>query len=899
MLNVLVEGQRVAEIADRIFDGIWTRTSGESYDLPHVHAGDINMAASSTGARVSHSDDRCTLPLTQQQQFTSQSCQTVSAVLSVNPTVEIAQRESVLQHLYNDRLRGSIGAILSAIVDELPRDHIFLQLLSDASTEQFCSLRIGEVVENFLFSLQAQQYYNVSSELARREVELLALTSRLEAMERQLRVSVPLQSFKCTQTEGIVRPLEGSSHFTQGAAYDEIDAVKSELLALLEVVTVEHELAKLRECLAVPMPLLETVQVEESYSNMHEYVLDIISCLFRTVRDFIVCAEASLDVVALQRGGSEDSPRDGTSVKDGGVCRKLFSQEPSPIRNRPSSPTATPGSQLRPQQRTLEALAEERGRLNALVAKLAHAQSHCVGVARSLSTSHADLQQQVDVLRQQLHQVEDNLQQLNLTADAKEKTLTELCEELERKIEMERASSEMHQERLVRQAAEIQQMHKSIAELQRQLETEKECRISAEKRAAEAEDAASRCQWEVNEASAHSINRLIGEQEELRAFLSMARMDAVANSAETVCARIECAVLDACVMKMDLLHRHGYAWEAEKGQHTALLTERTVRFLESQFDTVNATLQEREEMMQQSCDHLYKLLYRIRGWVDGLEAERATEADGAEVRGNSTAVVAVNNTVRHRTTGKRGVVPHTPILSPTPACVVHDEVVETGVGVGGSSKCRGDEPKTLPGVAAGLQNAFEMMRQHVIQAREALNTSQSRVREQQEELGAMHERVEVLSAECERQRLVAQQFWEERVHWSRHSPLNALLAKQKVILSEVDKQREALHKRWAALSEEYHRLERRNSELHERCTLKEVENARLLGFLKEKKMVPLRPSSSPYSNTSGSDNVVPSETGTSPWQQTTRTKKSSELPMCARVNNGIKLLQGYEGKALN
>ena len=100
--------------------------------------------------------------------------------------LDVARMENYLRQLYGDKLRGTVQAVVHALSVDLPLDHVFAQLMQDPSTASFCKVRLGEVVETFLFSVQAHQYHTLASELARREMEVVQLVGQLEDAQQQL-----------------------------------------------------------------------------------------------------------------------------------------------------------------------------------------------------------------------------------------------------------------------------------------------------------------------------------------------------------------------------------------------------------------------------------------------------------------------------------------------------------------------------------------------------------------------------------------------------------------------------------------------------------------------------------------------------------------------------------------
>ncbi|RNF23954.1 uncharacterized protein Tco025E_02691 [Trypanosoma conorhini] len=966
------EELRAAEMAGRVYDNLCTSTPLELHGIRQMHTSHIG-GASLDGENESTCGSHNTSAAQPSQRGRVGGAQPPPPhITGVNAVVEVARRESVLRQLYNDKLRGSISAILSALMNELPRDHIFMQLLSDATTEQYCRVRVGEVVESFLFSVQAHQYHNLASELAKREVELLTLAGQLEEAQQANADAPPppLKSFKATQTDNRIDAGMNTTECPTQPAHGGVEpaeaAAQEELIALLEDVTREHELAKCRECLSAPTSLLETVQAEGNYRDKYEYLADVVGHLFRSVQGLVVYADGSLASLGSLRHSLHGVwGRDDGNAADAGAQTALRRRSlsgnsaaagcsfPSSVASSAAAGTSPVQPQQSPQQR--EAIfEEERARLEVLAAQLKYAQRHCGDVIEGLGKAQAEMQRQSETREQQLEQLQqlaarNNTQELSKALKANEAALVRLREELQQSFAAERAQAQEREreleQRCAQQASELQQVTEKLAAERQQLQREVEERGKAEQRmqaAAEAQrqsetreqqleqlqqlaarnnaqelskalkaneaalvrlreelqqsfaaeraqaqererELEQRCAQQASElqqvteklaAERQQLQReveergkaeqrmqaaaeaqrhygvtvselqrdLAAERDALQAAMRKVQEELIARRAEAVCARLESFALDAQVAKMEFLLAYGYQRAAAEQHYSLLLAKEAVRHAQTQAATEQKILREHEAATQQCYEDLRSLLECMR--EDDHKAEWQQREEEADTEARRRRVSADKSTEAYPASGTNGGVGGAARVK---AAEVEEAERVVVVEAGAQTQAllhRYGTPKTLTGVVTAMQNAYEAVQRHQRYMQSTVDAVSERGRQLQQEADTLRARLEQLMADYEQQRANFKRLWNERAMWEQQDTLKGLLAKQEALLATVNLEREALQVRWSTLSEEYQALERRNSQLHERCAVKEAENARLLGYLRATRITSASPTAS-------------------------------------------------------
>ncbi|ESL08072.1 hypothetical protein TRSC58_04233 [Trypanosoma rangeli SC58] len=565
------EELRAAEMTGRVYDNLCTSTPLELHGIRQLHTshiGGASLEGEDESTCGSHNTSTAQPSRRRRVGGAHPASQQISGVHAV---VEVARRESVLRQLYNDKLRGSISAIVSALMNELPRDHIFLQLLSDPATEQYCRVRVGEVVESFLFSVQAHQYHNLASELAKREVELLTLAGQLEeAQQANVNASSPVKSFKTTQTDNRTDAgmnTEYSSHLARGEGdVEPAEATaQDELIALLEDVTREHELAKCRECLSAPTSLLETVQAEGNYRDKYEYLADVVSHLFRSVQGLVVYADGSLNSLESLRHSlhgmwSCDDKNAAEAGAQAALRRTSLPVSSVAAGGCPSS-SVSASAATSPLQQRAAIFEEERARLEKLAAQLKYAQRHCGDIIEGLGKAQMELQRQSDSRQQQLEQLQqlaarNNMQELSKALKANEAALVRLREDMQQSFAAERAQVRAREreleQRCAQQAFELQQVTEELALGRQQLQREAEGRCKAEQRMQVAEESAAEARQHCGVTVSELHRGLEAEKDALQETLRKVQVELIARHAEAVCARQEGIALDAHVTKKEI-----------------------------------------------------------------------------------------------------------------------------------------------------------------------------------------------------------------------------------------------------------------------------------------------------------------------------------------------------------
>ncbi|EKG02469.1 hypothetical protein TCSYLVIO_006498 [Trypanosoma cruzi] len=664
-------------------------------------------------------------------------------------------------------------------------------------------------------------------------------------------------------------------------------AAQDELIALLEDVTREHELAKCRECLSAPMSLLETVHAEGNYHDKYEYLSDVVGHLFRSVQGLVMYAEGSLNSLESLRHGlcgvwgrhDNESDAGGQKTVNPPLPNSTLATGPFPSSLPSSTVSAAANSPMRqPQeQQRLAIFEEERNRLEMLAAQLKYAQRHCCEVVEGLGKGKEELQRQCTAHQQQLEHLQqvslrNNTQELSRALKANEKALVQLREDLQQSFATERAQAREREkeleQRCVHQSSEVRQVTEMLALAREQLQMEVERRNQAELRVQEAEEAAAEAQRHCGVAVSDLHRDVEAEKDAMEAKLQHLQRELIARRAEAVCVRQESIALDANVTKMEFLLEHGYERAAAEQHYTLLLTREAARHAQIQIATEQRALREREATVQQCYEDLCSLLVCMR------EDEFKAEAQQREAEADTEARRRIVSVETHT-----GIIPK---KKKNDECGTVEEVDDgNDDGAGGKTQVllhRYGTPTTLTGVVACLQNAYEAVRRHQRYMQSTVDVAKERVRQLQQEVATLHPRLEQLMAEYEKQQVNFKRIWNEQTMWERQETLKGLLAKQEALLATVNVEREALQVRWSTLSEEYRALERRNSQLHERCAVKEAENARLLGFLRAKQITSpssFSPSSSAPQRPTSTSSRSPGVVCESPAEATTNAKETA------------------------
>lgn len=229
-------------------------------------------------------------------------------------TATVAASEDILRGIYNEKLHASVRSIITTLTTELPEDHIFLQLLADPSTQQYCRVRLAEVVEGFLYSTQAEQYHELAKELARREQDSEAQRQRIEELEvalgqalhdaqqqRQQMMdeisshmsrSPPIPPSHVSSPEAAAGP---SSAPTRSSNPMEDEEARRELLRVLEQATHDQELHRCRQALQAVARVVAVTSDEVTYDDKYLYEGELMTELYKCVQSLLQYVDGALD----------------------------------------------------------------------------------------------------------------------------------------------------------------------------------------------------------------------------------------------------------------------------------------------------------------------------------------------------------------------------------------------------------------------------------------------------------------------------------------------------------------------------------------------------------------------------------------------------------------------------
>jgi hypothetical protein len=261
---------------------------------------------------------------------------TTSALAS---TATTTTSEDILRRVYNEKLHASVRSIIATLSTELPEDHIFLQLLADPSTQQYCKVRLAEVVEGFLYSTQAEQYHELATELARREQEGEAQRQRIDELEaalahaineaHQLQQQLQHRAVDVEVSSHVSRhpPPSPSSHFlpleaaaaasSSSAAAPRLplnpmedEEARQELLRVLEQSTHDHELLRCQQALQAVTRVVGVMSSNSMAAANYLYEAELQGELFRCVQSLLQYVDGALESQErLRREVLEQHPR--------------------------------------------------------------------------------------------------------------------------------------------------------------------------------------------------------------------------------------------------------------------------------------------------------------------------------------------------------------------------------------------------------------------------------------------------------------------------------------------------------------------------------------------------------------------------------------------------------------
>ncbi|KAG5510551.1 hypothetical protein JKF63_06848 [Porcisia hertigi] len=235
---------------------------------------------------------------------------TASTALSATPPTS----DRILVSIYNEKLQASIRSIITTLTTELPQDHIFLQLLADPATLQYCKVRLAEVVEGFLYSTQAEQYHALATDFARGERDCALLHQRVEELEAALatarapsRLSTPQQqgisSLRATSVIGEDRahqsaasaPITSSVSTSMAANPMEDEEARRELLRILEQATHDQELHRCSQALQAVSKVVDVAYEEPLYEDKYLFEGELLGELYKCVHSLLHYIDDALE----------------------------------------------------------------------------------------------------------------------------------------------------------------------------------------------------------------------------------------------------------------------------------------------------------------------------------------------------------------------------------------------------------------------------------------------------------------------------------------------------------------------------------------------------------------------------------------------------------------------------
>ncbi|CAM41785.1 conserved hypothetical protein [Leishmania braziliensis MHOM/BR/75/M2904] len=306
-------------------------------------------------------------------------------------TATVATSDDILRGIYNEKLQASVRSIIMTLTTELPQDHIFLQLLADPTTLQYCKVRLGEVVEGFLYSTQAEQYHALATEFARGERDCAMLHQRIGELEAALALtSAPAQSStpqrpgpsplvvpSGTSVDHAYQAAQAASPWTssptmmpaQAAAAPTTSSVspsivvnpmeneeaRRELLRVLEQATHDQELHRCTQALHAVSKVVDIAHDEAHYDDKYLFEGELLGELFKCVHSLLHYVDSALESQERLRfevqeqqqhwlyGAAADNIK---SINDGAVGGSAVSASHSAFASAGAKVNSAPGALL-------------------------------------------------------------------------------------------------------------------------------------------------------------------------------------------------------------------------------------------------------------------------------------------------------------------------------------------------------------------------------------------------------------------------------------------------------------------------------------------------------------------------------------------------------------------------
>ncbi|CCW62197.1 unnamed protein product [Phytomonas sp. EM1] len=688
----------------------------------------------------------------------------------------------VFREAYNEKLRRGIESVLETLRDELPKDHIYLQLMSDPTTEQYCRVRLLEILEAFLYSTQAQHYHELVEELSKRELENYSMLRHLEEVEAKLeQCNAALETRSQSQ-----RYIHYSKQTQVGTSQADLsvkdlniynpmseETARRELMKILEATTRELELERTRQALVLPAKLAEVAHAEPRYVEKFDYVADVISELFRCLNGFLRHIDGSLESVeALRQDLSPGLGGGGGEGEGCGSSAHATRQQRSYIQSLSERVRDAQVLVGRVLERAAQDSQQHRREVQQLERSLEVARAEAAAVASGVDTTR-QLQGSLEALRQEYQQT---------IARESEESLTrfhalraQLDAALEENLQGRRERQQLQQ---VVEANQIE-----IQELQGDLER-------------------------VQRGERLSTATVQTQQAEIRALqgrLHDCENEVLCTQVELHMATLEGTCYEYRVAKLETLQGEGYEPMVRTALHALHRLREELHHAEAQRRLAEAA---RFERAQRVCiEDLSLLLSSMR-----------EDADLSET--------VLNLMPDFLSAGAEKITPRSQL--PVSGDASNGALVGDGHP---SLNGRHQPPSTLDGLVKALKRAYDELRTQQAAWQKALRSFRFALAERDAQIQTLQSSEQqlrdLLQAEQERERQ-----WRGNMDMLVETKsLKELLARQESLLQAVTEERNTLRKQWLELNEDYIAMERRNGILHERCSEKEYENARLTGLV--------------------------------------------------------------------
>lgn len=804
----------------------------------------------------------------------------------------VSTSEDILRGIYNEKLHASVRSIITTLSNELPADHIFLQLLADPSTQQYCKVRLAEVVEGFLYSTQAEQYHELATELARREQEGEMQRQRIEELEAALAQAVreatlPPHHTRSSAGDGVGEDAEHDGSQTGptsrspstsiqvpsaagGASappksppnpMDDEEA-RRELLRVLEQTTHDQELHRCRQALQAVTKVVAVTADEANYADKYVYEEAVMGELYACVASLLQYVDGALESQErLRREIDEQHPwvfGNNSGEGDAGVPdARVTSDYATPHRPRlilgedGGSGTHGAGS---PYNSAVSSRLSSAGAAGGLE-RGQRPPTHSAG------SQHQHQQQQQLRGVGAIQQRRAELQRLTHQLRNGQLTSRQVLEQL--------AQSEVHHRRDVSQLQRaVEALRGDAAIAATTAEAARNAKEAAERQRAEGVAAAAAERTELRDALADARAELAAATYDLQAARREAqrlsdRLDAAAKKDSDVLEELSAAKA-ALAQKEEQLREQQKERGACQAELTALKAAHHAD-VDALQDAARELLCLRVEKTMASLSAAYQELKATK--ADLLEREGyrpvclqygATAAEHREAARHATArLQAAESAQREKSAVVQSSVDALGVLLRS---IWADGATETALEpTGGSSSTTGETeaageeyraagrerettssssrsasyslPTTLAGVCAALEYAYADTRARHHARQKTIESLRTTLIGKDVELRAAQANDAQLRDLLRAERAKSEQWALEMAQLGEQNPMRDLLARQDALLRAVSDERNALRRQWSSLSGDYIALEQRNGVLHARCAAKEHENARLSGML--------------------------------------------------------------------